>query len=196
MLLLTGNFSTTSKFNHSNIQLTILAGMGWALNVGQSFLGMSGLAIINTTGLVINDPVAPKLEQLLMNATISAIGLTNATTPAPIRIHQWESYYAYSHSVRLFASYGISLIIAIVAVGLGFMAMAANKFSAGRGFFQILITTRNRELDGLSNGGLQRTELNVPDALKQAKLRYGRAWDGSHTCFGTERSLLHQEGRG
>lgn len=70
------------------------AGIRWGLSVDASFLGMSDIATINNTGLVMNIPVLPKLEELLINSTISAIDLMNAPTE---RIVQFKDGIRFTH---------------------------------------------------------------------------------------------------
>jgi hypothetical protein len=163
--------------------------MGWTLNTSPSFLGMSGIATINDTGLTINDPVAPKLEALLINATISALGLTNATTQTSVKVQHWDTFYSYANPARLLAAYGVPLLLTIVATILGFKAMVSNRVSADHGFFQILLTTRNPELDDLSKGGSSGGAENVPNGLKNAHLKFGITPDGRHAFMNTAQAV-------
>ena len=170
--------------------------MGWGLNVGTSLIGMSGVATINNTGIIVNLPVPPKLEELLVNATISAIGLTNSTTSTAITTQMWETYYLYSKPLRLVLAYGIASLLSVIAVVIGFTALWLNGVAADRGFFQILSTTRNPELDALCDGQLWGGGRNMPKSLKEAPLRYGTSWDGSRTFFGTDATVRSRESRG
>lgn len=167
--------------------------MGWGLNVGSSFLGMSGIATINNTGLVMNVPVPPKLEELLINSTVSAIGLTNATAERIVQIQIWNTFYSYSQPSKLLASYGTAMGVAVVSILIGIVALRRNGISADRGFFQILSTTRNPELDALCDGSWCGGNENMPVTFKEARLRFGFASDGNRSFFGTEGAVVgHQ----
>jgi hypothetical protein len=165
--------------------------MGWGLNVGSfpSFLGMSGIATINNTGLVMNVPVPPKLEELLMNSTISAVGLTNATTERTVQIQRWNAFYSYSQPSKLLASYGTAMGVALVSIVLGMIGWRRNGVSADRGFFQIVSTTRNPEFDALCEGHWLGGNENMPGGFKETLLRFGSARDGSRSFFGTDGAI-------
>lgn len=161
--------------------------MGWGLGFSNdnSLLGMSGLVTINNTGFLVHTPVPPKMEQLLINATISAIGLGLANQTTTIQMQQWETYYLYAQPLQLLLSYGLALLLAVAAVVVGLVSLTNNGVTRDRGFFQILRTTRNPELDQFIKG----PEKDNVEFLKTTSLRFGRSWDESQSYFGTESSL-------
>jgi len=72
----------------------------------------------------------------------------------------------------------------------GYGALARNGVASDIGFLQVLVTTRNPELDGLVEGSGWGGKENVPRRLKEIPLRFGRSLDGTNTFFGTNDTVL------
>jgi hypothetical protein len=161
-------------------------GRGLGLSNPNSFLAMGGIATINNTGFVMHLPVAPKIEGMMTNATLSAIGMGLANQTAIVQLQKWETVYSYSSRLQLILSYSLAVFLAVIAVMFGFMSLWINRVSGDRGFFQILTTTRNPELDSFGADGWGKSNIEV---LADTPLRFGVNWRGDRSYFATERML-------
>ena len=151
--------------------------MGHSIEVDpNTLLGRTSIATIsNDAGIILHPPIETKLETLMSNTTLTVAGAGYSSTLVPARRQSWGTIYVYTSPIRLFLSYGPAIILAILAVGLGCYALIKNGVSGDRGFMQILVATRNPDLDALVGGERWKGPKNVPDLLKETKLRYKRA---------------------
>jgi hypothetical protein len=160
--------------------LLIVAGMGHSLNVGSTFIGMTDIATLNNTnGIFLHLPIEDKIEQMLINATLSVLSLNLSDETRVVGTNRWETIYVYSDPERLFLSYGIALLFAIMAVALGCFSLFRNGEPGDRGFTQVLVATRNPELDSLVTS---RQHQNT-------KIRYGKGMEDNTMFFGTDRTV-------
>ncbi|KAK5988841.1 hypothetical protein PT974_10335 [Cladobotryum mycophilum] len=127
------------------------------------------------------------LNDALANITISAIsdfGLWTSTVNVTERTA--ITLYSFSKPLHLILPYGISLLCALPFIAIGFQALRSNNVPAiDGGFFQLLLTTRGSPtIDRLAAGGCLSGEGNVPQALKDLKVRYGELIADSSSCEG------------
>jgi hypothetical protein len=146
-------------------------------------IGMTDIATLNNSvGIVVHLPIEDKLQEMLINATLSVISLDLSKQMQSVQTETWETIYVYSNPERLSFSYGIALFFAIFAVALGSYSLYKNGEPGDRGFMQVLVATRNPELDLLTvSDGTD----NMVRQLQGMKLRYGRSMEGDKKFFGT-----------
>jgi hypothetical protein len=160
--------------------LLIVAGMGHSLEVGSTFIGMTDIATLNNTnGIFLHLPIEEKFEQMLINSTLSVISLDVSNETRAVKTNTWETIYVYSDPERLLLSYGIALLFATMAVALGCSSLYRNGEPGDRGFTQVLVATRNPELDSLVTSR----------QYQNTKIRYGRGMDDDKMIFGTDRTV-------
>jgi hypothetical protein len=120
------------------------------------------------------------LNSLLMNVTLSIMasyGLwnttTNVTTMTPVNV------YEFSRPMNLYFPYGVGLLLALVFIVLGALALRQNGVSATDGGFIQLITTTtgSSKLNEAAAGGCLGGSENVPQQLKDLKIRFGETVD-------------------
>jgi len=163
--------------------------MGHTIEVDPTtLLGMTSLATINNdVGIILHSPIETKLEALMSNTTLTVAGAGYSSTLVQAQTQNWGTIYVYSSPMRLFLSYGPVLILAIIAVVLGCFALIKNGVPGDRGFMQILVATRNPDLDALVESERGKGPRNAQLLLKKTKLRYKRAvGDSDREYFATE----------
>lgn len=143
----------------------------------------------NSNGILLHLPLEPKLEAYMINATLTVAGAGYSSEYQKAEVQSWDTIYVYTSPIRLYLSYGLSWLFAIISVLLGYSALIRNGFWGDRGFMQLLMTTRNRELDALIGGNNWTSPGNVPILLKDAKFRYGRSLYGTKVYFGTDSTV-------
>lgn len=169
--------------------------MGHSVNIGTTSLGMTSIATISNDALTIHLPVEPKLEEYMTNTTLTVAGIGLSSLRQQVEVQRWGIIYVYSSPMRLFLSYGIALFFAFLAVLLGYLALIRNGVAGDRGFMQVLMTTRNPELDNLIEEKNWDGRGNLPRSLNDAKLRYGRSIDGTREYFGTDFTVTRFSGK-
>ncbi|KAJ7457721.1 hypothetical protein FB451DRAFT_1274087 [Mycena latifolia] len=109
------------------------------------------------------------IEQLLTNATISMISRSLWTTTAPARIVRTVDVFVYAPSV-LWAGYGAAIGVTLLAIGVGLHAVLRNGGGGGKAFSLIMATTRNPELDAITDRALHQKEYR--DTYMNLRFRY------------------------
>lgn len=106
---------------------------------------------------------------------MSAILLTdlgNQTTTVTTTVFQ--NVYVFSEKLQFFIPYFGTLVITIPFLILGLLALRWNGVSAAEGFMQILTTTTgSKALEKASAGGCLGGEANMPEDLKELRVRFG-----------------------
>lgn len=147
--------------------------------------------LVNTTlSLVyfLNNPLPPQTWFLYGGNTSPALySLTNAT------IFTHPTLYNYS-SRTLWIIYGISLGVSALCVIYGSFMLFTNGVDADLSFSQVLVTTRNASLDKLSFGACLGGE-NVSEEVLKTKLKFGELTGNygggySHAGFGLEKEVM------
>ena len=163
--------------------------MGHSLEVESgTLLGMTSIATLsNDVGIILHPPIETKLEALMSDTTLTVAGAGYSSSLVQAQTHSWGTIYVYSSPIRLFLSYGPVTLLAISAVALGCFALIKNGVPGDLGFLQILMATRNPDLDALVGGQRWKGSGNVPSSLKQIKLRYKRGiGENDQEYFATE----------
>jgi hypothetical protein len=116
------------------------------------------------------------LNQALFNLTLAIgyqIGYWNISTI--ISTTQMVNKYTFATPRNFYIPYGLLLILSIPILVLAMISLYQNGVPAeDGGFVQVLMTTRgNKDLDRLAASGCLGGSNNVPEALKDMKLRFG-----------------------
>ncbi|CAG8181319.1 unnamed protein product [Penicillium nalgiovense] len=149
-----------------------------------------GIGGDESTALCRNKTLAQAIEDLSHNFTYSLLSLNAANTSVPVASSSPKNFYTYD-SRNLLAVYMTALGVAVACVVVGFFALHENGVSQSVSFSNMLLTTRNPELDHLANGqclGSFELEKKIGDT----KLRFGEI-EGSEqykrAAFGTKDSV-------
>lgn len=146
-----------------------------------TLLATSAIANFSESIIVINSPLESVLNDILFNATFSAIHAAGVMEMVTGEVETSLSIYEYIAPKRLWIAYGIAFAVAIINVSIGIWAVVRNKRIVENGFLQTIVVTRNPELDVLAaSGGVG----IIPDGLKKAKLTLGRL--ETSATFGTQ----------
>ena len=117
------------------------------------------------------------LNDCLLNITLSAITDFGWWTSNDTAVTQWQTINAYSFSkpLNLIIPYFLCLFLAIPILAIGSFALRQNGVSAIDGGFTQLITTStgSAALKKLAAGGCLGGDENVPDGLKELRIRFG-----------------------
>jgi hypothetical protein len=159
-------------------------------------------------GLSFPSNFSTRIEELLMNTTLSLVyflqnpihsqidGIAaefgghvppSLNSPASATMQLFSARYSYSAST-LWAIYGTSLGVSILAIIFGCFMRFINGVDADMSFSQVLVTTRNPTLDELCYGSCMGGD-RIDKKLRKTKLRFGKLnEDGmaEHACFGLE----------
>ena len=129
------------------------------------------------------------LEDLAQNFTLSMLSSPSFTTntTANAVISTSSNRYLYNWA-NLMMAYGIGITVAFSGVIIGIFSFITNGYSASTSFSRIMLTTRNPDLDHLSEGRCLPT-LPLGKELGTVKLRYGllktgAGGDHKHAAFG------------
>jgi hypothetical protein len=139
------------------------------------------------------------IEDLANNITISMLSSANFTrnTTVPMRILTVENVYSYN-SQNLFISYGIVILVTVVAVAVGLVSLVQNSVYHDTSFSAFMATNRNRDLDVLAEGsclgrsqGLQKERLmsGVLNSEKEGGYERGVVRE-QHAAFGLPGTVL------
>lgn len=164
--------------------------------------------------LVFPNDFSRKMEELLINTTLSLVyfldnplprqdgfdfSFSHRTFPATnasvnATIASFPTLYSYSRRT-LWVIYGISLGVSAICVVFGCFMLLVNGVDADLSFSQVLVTTRNTNLDRLSYGSCL-GGTTISDELRKTKLKFGeldRGFDEDsgygHACFGLENEI-------
>ena len=122
---------------------------------------------------LINNPLPP-----LLSENASAHAVTNILVPAVVT--SYPTVYIYDKEM-LWQVYGITLGVSALSILLGCYTLFRNSVTGDFSFSQVLVTTRNQTLDGISEGAELGGEYIHKELLKN-ELQYGLK-DGK-PCFG------------
>ncbi|KAF2138914.1 uncharacterized protein K452DRAFT_275818 [Aplosporella prunicola CBS 121167] len=131
--------------------------------------------------------VPAAVEDLFQNFTLSLLSsqFLNGNTSTDIYVSFPRNFWSYN-PLDLLISYVVGVVVALVAIIVGFWALFLNGYSAGSSFSTILLTTRNPNLDDIAAGqclGSQPLDRN----FQKMKLQFGIVGrkDGvDHAAFG------------
>ena len=162
--------------------------------------------------LVFPNDFSQKMEELLINTTLSLLYFVNNPLPpqegftfgdhtfpaANISVNATIATFPtlYSYSPRtLWGIYGISLAVGAICVVFGCFMLLINGVAADLSFSQVLVTTRNASLDRLSYGCCM-GGATISGELRKTKLKFGELNRGfydesgyGHACFGLENEI-------
>jgi hypothetical protein len=117
------------------------------------------------------------LNDFLLNITLSAMTDFGWWTSNDTAVTQWQTINAYNFSkpLNLIIPYFLCLFLAIPILAIGGFALRQNGVSATDGGFTQLITTStgSAELEKLAAGGCLGGDENVPNGLKELRIRFG-----------------------
>lgn len=188
-LVLTGWIGTTKIDGKDTLQIASMVST-WA-----------GVANWSSNNITFPDNLASKVQDLMVNFTISLIDLRNypiessvmrelnfssqpiIQTLVPATITSYPAVYAYSR-VALWQIYATALGFTLICVMLGSFMLYTNGVAGEMSFSQVLVTTRNPTLDRISEGA-GRGGKYITDRVQKVKVRYGRL-NGAEFGFGTE----------
>jgi len=189
--------------NYYTIEQSVAKLLVGTLNFGvpaTSQIAMSTLIETMTDNATFPDDFPKKIEQLLINTTLSMISFfynpINASAPVALltRVHADVTddltQYAYSPST-LWLIYGVALGASALVIIIGAYMLFLNGTDAEMSFSQFLVTTRNPTLDRLCQGSSLGGEHISKDLLK-TKLIFGEVPGGDepHAGFGVEEEVL------
>ena len=120
------------------------------------------------------------LNEMLQNITLSAMNeLGYWTTEVNATTSTLRNVYSFSNKLNLILPYYLSLAISLPLLVIGSILLYCNGVSAtDGGFLQILTTTSNsKALHNAASIGALGGEENVPERLKDLKVRYGELVD-------------------
>jgi hypothetical protein len=139
--------------------------------------------------------LARLLEDLTKNITLSMFSIGALATlvlkkNTQVTVSTTQNVYVYD-KIALLATYGLSIGLALVAVGIGLLSFSFNGVSMKTGFLSIMASTRNPDLDEMAKGVCLGAEGTMED-FKKAKVRFGeigrfataRGGPGDHVGFG------------
>lgn len=100
-----------------------------------------------------NRTLARGIEDLANNLTISMLSSTNFTTNATTQITSFTTQNVYRYDKRnLFISYGVVIVVTMIVVLVGIVSLIKNGVYHDEFFSTIMATTRNPDLDAMSQG--------------------------------------------
>jgi hypothetical protein len=149
-----------------------------------------GIAGEESTALCRNKTLAQAIEDLSHNFTYSLLSLNAANTSVSVTSSSPKNFYTYD-SRNLLAVYMTALGVTAACVVIGFLALHENGVSQSVSFSNMLLTTRNPELDNLADGHCLGS-FGLDKEVGQTKLRFGEI-EGSEqykrAAFGTKDSV-------
>lgn len=130
------------------------------------------------------------IEELSRNITLSLLTSDELSRKTTVDVTLGKSVNQYSYNWQNLAlAYGVGIFVALLGVVIGGFSCITNGYSASMSFSSIIFTTRNPDLDRLSEGRCLPT-LPLGKKLGKTKLRYGllksdgAAGDHEHAAFG------------
>ncbi|KUJ09690.1 uncharacterized protein LY89DRAFT_761314 [Mollisia scopiformis] len=120
------------------------------------------------------------LNEMLQNITLSVMNtLGYWTTEVNATTSTLRNVYSFSNKLNLILPYYLSLAVSLPLLLIGSILLHRNGVSAtDGGFLQILTTTStSKALHGAASQGALGGAENVPDQLKELKVRYGELID-------------------
>ncbi|KAE8448782.1 hypothetical protein EG329_008784 [Mollisiaceae sp. DMI_Dod_QoI] len=121
------------------------------------------------------------LNEMLQNITLSLMNSFGLwTTEVNTTTSTFRNVYSFSDKLNLLLPYYLSLIISLPLLAIGGACLHSNGVSAiDGGFLQILMTTSNsKALHEVASDGALGGQENVPEELKELKVRYGELVGG------------------
>lgn len=83
-----------------------------------------------------------RLEELMINATLSVMTLGNWTTPADTIVTEWVGFYSFKNQKMIYIPYAVTLGVSLFYIILGLLALVDNGVAAEDvGFLQVACTT-------------------------------------------------------
>jgi hypothetical protein len=157
--------------------------------------------------LVFPNDFSQKMEELLINTTLSLVYFLNnplppqdgrsfpaTNTSVNATMSSFPTLYSYSPQT-LWGIYGISLGVSAICVAFGCVMLLINGVDADLSFSQVLVTTRNASLDKLSYGSCL-GGATISGELRKTRLKFGELNGGFyedsgyyHACFGLENEI-------
>lgn len=137
------------------------------------------------------------IQDFMTNFTLSLIGLRSIgdfaaqpimETVVPATVISHPAIYTYSR-VALWQSYAAALGVSAICVILGGFMLFKNGIVGKMSFSQLLVTTRNPELDKISEGqGLGGGY--ITDRVLKTKVKYGKLVPTEQVGFGLENEIV------
>lgn len=136
-----------------------------------------------------NGTLLKAIEDLSLNVTLSLLSSPDLSgnTTATVKFFTAVNRYSYNRQ-NLALAYGVGIFVALVGISIGAYSYFTNGYSASMSFSSIIFTTRNPDLDKISEGRCL-PALPLGPELGKIKLRYGmlRSEDRvghEHAAFG------------
>lgn len=122
------------------------------------------------------------LNEALTNITVSALSLGTWWRMTPVSFIRYQNTYRFSNHLYLILPYGVSIGLAMVFTIVALWSCWRNDNAAtDGGFIQIMLATRGAtEMERLVLKEGCTSADNMPQELKQLKLRYGQLTVGQN----------------
>lgn len=125
---------------------------------------------LNSTSARIARDLVTAIPELLTNLTLST--MSYGTANQTVTCNEIVNYQSYQYSpLWLVLPYTLAILAAGVAAIVAFIVLQKSGFRTGKIFSQILVTTRNVDLDSMTQGN-SLSSVNL--ALKDRRLRFGQ----------------------
>ncbi|KAH8590354.1 hypothetical protein B0O99DRAFT_634716 [Bisporella sp. PMI_857] len=120
--------------------------------------------------------LGPLLEQLHANVTVSLLAMNGLVYFTPVaapdlEINIFRNVFKYDKRALLL-TYGLALLLGLLAIAIGIKSLFQNGVSADLGFLSILLTTRSRSLDDLAFGASLGAD-PISGKLRKQKVTFG-----------------------
>ncbi|KAE9368373.1 hypothetical protein N431DRAFT_470085 [Stipitochalara longipes BDJ] len=153
-----------------------------------------------------NRTLARGIEDLANNLTISMLSSASFTTNTTTQIIHSLTQNVYKYDKKnLLISYGAVIIVTVVAVLIGIVSLIKNGVNHDGSFSAIMATTRNPDLDEISQGAClgstkdiaaKKVMFGVLTQISSPKVKRGEGYSSGygevvkHTAFGLEGSVV------
>ncbi|KAI9164065.1 formylmethionine deformylase-like protein [Paramyrothecium foliicola] len=119
--------------------------------------------------------VPKAIEELSRNFTISLLTRSTLTASRPVEVTVTSSLNQYRYNwANLLAAYLTGAVATLISVVIGGLAFHNNGFSASTSFSSILLSTRNQQLDALTEKHSLLPRLPLDTELAKTKLIYDK----------------------
>jgi hypothetical protein len=164
------------------IQVTFGGAFGFQSWSPSSGLNLDGTVFVDKTpftkpiGWLPKPNLAKLLEDLTVNITlgmfsISSLSVLSMANNTQATVSTTRSVFVYDQSALL-ATYGVSIGLALIALGIGLRSFIFNGVSMKTGFLSIMTSTRNSDFDEIARGACLGAEGTMED-FKNVKVRFG-----------------------
>lgn len=120
----------------------------------------------------VNKDLLIGVSELLANLTLSTLSMSQSQANMTTQCSTSKTFQAYRYApLLLVLPYSIALLLSMISFVAGVQALRKTGVRTGKLFSQILVTTRNSQLDGITQGNSLSSSGTMP--LKQRKLRLG-----------------------